>query len=388
MTKLGDLLVDIKPGFASRDDLETGVLQFRMHNFTRDGSLDLSKRRRVNATPRQLESQSVIARDVLFNSTNSPELVGKSALIGDLDEPAVFSNHFLRLRTDSTRLTPGYLAHFLRWQFSRGTFRAMAKTWVNQATVGRDRLENLEIPLPTVAEQRRIAAILDHADALRAKRREVLTHLDSLPQSILHDMFGDADLPRHPLDSIATASSGITKGRRTAEKTSPVPYLAVANVQAGFLSLDAVKQIEATASEITRYALADGDIVLTEGGDPDKLGRGTVWRSELPVCLHQNHVFRVRCWPQVEPDYLAAYIGSRTARSYFLRAAKQTTGIASINMTQLRALPVAVPTLDQQRSYLKAVASATAQRLLTHRALREQDELIASLQYRAFRGEL
>lgn len=246
------------------------------------------------------------------------------------------------------------------------------------------------IYLPSLPEQRRIASILDHADALRAKRRQVVAYLDSLTQSIFNEMFADTEWPLSTLGDVAVVTSGITKGRKTVEPTQPVPYLAVSNVQAGHLRMDVVKEIEATAAEIARYALEDGDLVLTEGGDPDKLGRGTVWRSELPLCLHQNHIFRVR--PRrdgaVLSGFLAAYMASRAARSYFLRAAKQTTGIASINMTQLKALPVAMPPVKRQSLYLTRLDRVDAQRVAVQSTIATNDDLFASLQSRAFRGEL
>lgn len=193
-----------------------------------------------------------------------------------------------------------------------------------------------------------------------------------------------------PLSHLAQVSSGITKGRRTADPTSSVPYLAVSNVQAGHLKMGVVKEIEATDTEIRRFALADGDLVLTEGGDPDKLGRGTVWRSELPLCLHQNHIFRVRIYGDkpLLSDYLSAYMASAPARRYFLQSAKQTTGIASINMAQLKVLPVAVPPIAQQACYLSRKQTVHAQRAAVLRAQRAEDELFASLQSRAFRGDL
>lgn len=183
-----------------------------------------------------------------------------------------------------------------------------------------------------------------------------------------------------PLAEIASVTSGITKGRRTAGATKPVPYLAVSNVQAGHLRLDVVKEIEATSAEIERFALEDGDLVLTEGGDPDKLGRGTVWRRELPLCLHQNHIFRVRLTKgQVSPDYLARYMASSQARSYFRRSAKQTTGIASINMTQLKALPVGVPQLDEQRRISAILDHADAIRAKRRQILTYLDILNQSI---------
>src|SRR5690348_10681963 len=99
-----------------------------------------------------------------------------------------------------------------------------------------------------------------------------------------------------------------------------------------------IKTIEASGDEIARYRLCKNDLVLTEGGDRDKLGRGVLWNDELPVCIHQNHIFRVRLTqPILHPVFLSWLVGSERGKDYFLRAAKQTTGIASINMTQLRA---------------------------------------------------
>jgi len=155
------------------------------------------------------------------------------------------------------------------------------------------------------------------------------------------------------------------------------------------LNLTTVKTIEATASEITRYKLIKDDLLLTEGGDPDKLGRGTLWNDELPEGIHQNHIFRVRLTsPDLDPLFLNWLVGSQRGKKYFLRSAKQTTGIASINMTQLRGFPLLIPPLKLQREF--ALRVTAVERLKTaHRAsLAELDALFATLQHRAFRGEL
>lgn len=282
-----------------------------------------------------------------------------------------------------------YLLHYLRQPHVRVAGELRMTGSGGQRRVPKSFFEELQIPLPSPGEQRRIAAILDHVDDLRTKRRRVLAHLDSLGQAIFHDMFGHETHDMVRLEEVAAVSSGITKGRRTTESVEPVPYLAVANVQAGYLNLDVVKEIPATAAEIERYALRDGDLVLTEGGDPDKLGRGTVWRGQLPLCIHQNHIFRVRPNEQhVLPDYLSAALAGIEARAYFLRSAKQTTGIASINMTQLRATPVSVPPIEHQRAFLERLAALEQRRADLGRLVAAHDELFMSLQSRAFRGEL
>lgn len=393
MTILGDLLTDARSGFACGQEDPAGVFQFRMNNVTMDGRLDLSARRRVPSNAhKSIERFALVAGDVLFNATNSPDNVGKSVLVPELDEAAVFSNHFLRLRTHPARLDPGYLARWLQWNFSNGLFRSMCKQWVNQATVGRDRLLAVPIEPPRLEEQRRIAAILDQAVALRAKRRQALGYLGDLPQSVFFDMFGDnAPAPSRRLGELAHMTSGLTKGRKlNGQATQLVPYLAVANVQLGRLDLKVVKQIEATAAEVDRLALRRGDLLLTEGGDPDKLGRGTLWKGELPLALHQNHIFRVRLrhdsW--VLPEYLSAFVASREARSYFLRSAKQTTGIASINMTQLKGLGVPVPSMSSQQRFVEALRACEVLTKGVAAQERADSELLQSLQHRAFVGGL
>jgi type I restriction enzyme S subunit len=164
-------------------------------------------------------------------------------------------------------------------------------------------------------------------------------------------LLGRENYPIVPLDELCDLCSGITKGRKIGSAaTVEVPYMAVANVQDGSLKLDNVKTIKATPEEIQRYRLLPGDLLLTEGGDPDKLGRGAIWNGEITSCIHQNHIFRARkASEHVDMKYLAHLVSSPYGKRYFLRHSKQTTGIASINMGQLKRFPVPLPPLEEQR---------------------------------------
>jgi type I restriction enzyme S subunit len=291
------------------------------------------------------------------------------------------------------KLLPEYLARFLQ---------ASAPTvlrWVRATTADNfavDKLKALPVPLPPLDEQRRIAAILDAADSLRAKRRAALAKLDQLAQSIFIEMFGDpvsnskgwpSDLT---LGQIADIVSGITKGRKlNGHAVRTIPYLAVLNVQDRSLNLNVVKEIDATDAEIDRYRLRRDDLLLTEGGDPDKLGRGTLWNDELPECIHQNHVFRVRLQSKkIAPLFLNWLVGSQRGKKYFLHSAKQTTGIASINMTQLRGFPLLVPPIELQNEFAKRISNLQTLYSQFEQGLVGIEHLFASLQHRAFRGEL
>lgn len=389
---LAELIREADPGFASGERSPDGVLQVRMNCVDNDGGLDLAVAPRVPAIPR-LSRYLLEPGDVLFNATNSPELVGKSALFTGSDEPVTFSNHFLRLRVRVDRLEPSYLVRWLARQWKRRVFEGMCTQWVNQASVRGDRLLQLKVPLPPLAEQRRIAAILDIADGIRRKRRESLRLLDEFLRSAFLEMFGDPVRNEKgwevvKLDQVASIVSGVTIGRKLGdEDVVSVPYLRVANVQDGYLDLTEVKPTDATPKEAAQYRLEAGDILLTEGGDPDKLGRGAVWRGEIDGCIHQNHVFRVRITGGAfAPEYLSALLSSAYGKRYFLKAAKQTTGIASINRTQLGGFPVIRAPIGVQERYAAMVLRVRAVKERFGDATLSSDHLFDSLAQRAFSG--
>lgn len=161
--------------------------------------------------------------------------------------------------------------------------------------------------------------------------------------------------PVVPLREVADIAAGITLGRKTKEtELISVPYLRVANVQDGRLNLADVKMVEATTREIEKWRLQDGDLLLTEGGDLDKLGRGACWREQLPLCIHQNHIFRVRLpKDRYDPDFVSLQVGSGYGKAYFLAHAKKTTGIASINQQVLGSFPLLSPPLEEQQRIAK-----------------------------------
>jgi type I restriction enzyme S subunit len=156
---------------------------------------------------------------------------------------------------------------------------------------------------------------------------------------------------RVPLGEVGEIASGVTLGRRLrGGRTRNVPYLRVANVKDAHLDLSDVYEIEATEEEIENLRLRVGDLLLTEGGDADKLGRGTLWRGELPLCIHQNHIFRVRFDPdRFCPEFIAAEIASPYGKAYFLAHAKQTTGIATINQRVLAGFALIAPPITEQQ---------------------------------------
>lgn len=153
------------------------------------------------------------------------------------------------------------------------------------------------------------------------------------------------------LEDVVDIQSGITKGRKLAgRELKTIPYLSVANVQRGYLILNNVKEIDLPIDELEKYSVEDGDLLITEGGDWDKVGRTAIWRSEVPYMAHQNHVFKARPFLKEQSEaWLEMYLNGPFARKYFAGSSKQTTNLASINKTQLRSCLIAVPPRDEKK---------------------------------------
>lgn len=177
---------------------------------------------------------------------------------------------------------------------------------------------------------------------------------------------------RKPLEKVAEVRSGVAKGKKNIQDPISVPYLRVANVQDGHVDLSNVKNIEIEKDKLERYSLKFGDVLMNEGGDFDKLGRGDVWLEQIKPCLHQNHVFAVR--PKgdlIDSFFLAALAASGYGKNYFLSCAKKSTNLASINSTQIKEFPVLLPSKGEQKKIAKILftwdkAITTTEQLLAN----------------------
>ena len=223
-------------------------------------------------------------------------------------------------------------------------------------------------------------ALLDRILAERRRRWQEAGGRGKYQEPVAPDTTDLARLPEGwcwaTVDALAELKGGITKGqkRTSADILREVPYLRVANVQRGRLDLSVMKKILATEAEVDELRLQPGDVLFNEGGDRDKLGRGWVWNGELPECIHQNHVFRARVLTLDLHPKLLSWYGNTSGQQYFFEQGKQTTNLASINLTKLRGLPVPIPPFAEQSRIV-----AEVERLLS---LVEEAELLANVSVR------
>ena len=268
----------------------------------------------------------------------------------------LLNQHIFKVVFDKCEVNKQYFVFAVKYKLKEMELKTHGATMKH--IVKKD-FDNTVIPFPTVEKQADIAYILSKIESIVEFRQQELQQLDDLIKARFVEMFGDMYLnskgwPEAKLESMADVVSGITKGRKTkAEDLTEVPYMAVSNVKDGYIDWTTVKTIEATQQEIEQYRLLADDVLMTEGGDPDKVGRGAIIKEPLENCIHQNHIFRVRLdESMILPEFFAEYLQHQRSKRYFLGCAKQTTGIASINMTQLRALPVLMPPLSKQEEFV------------------------------------
>jgi type I restriction enzyme S subunit len=285
-------------------------------------------------------------------------------------------------------LLPEFLAYWLRTQKEKLLQHAGGTTFKE---IARGTLRKFEISYPPIDEQRRIVDQLSRAEGIVRLRRQAQQKAAELIPAIFVDKFGDPATnpkgwPVFALSEVSEVISGVAKGRDlSADESIELPYMRVANVKDGRLDLDEVKTIRIKNTEVEKLRILPGDLLMTEGGDPDKLGRAALWRGEIDLCVHQNHIFKVRSHrDRLVPEYLRSLVGSAYGKAYFLSVAKKTTGIASINKTQLSAFPVLVPPMATQEIFRRRVEAVEGIGALQEAAARKAEATFRSLLAKAF----
>jgi type I restriction enzyme S subunit len=297
--------------------------------------------------------------DVLLNEGQSPHLLGRPAIYRGQPPDVAFTNSLIRFRV-WLGVTPEWaLAVFRHYMRSR-RFMRESRITTNIAHLSATRFSTVEFPVPPVAEQRRIVAAieeqfsrLDAGVAALERAQQNIKRMRSAAFALIADSV-DAWLT---LGEIAEVVGGVTKDAKRQSDPSfvEVPYLRVANVQRGYLDLSAVTTIRVPTTTVEKLRLEPGDILFNEGGDRDKLGRGWIWEGKIKDCIHQNHVFRARLLTDnFDPRFVSMH-GNTFGRTWFEKMGKQTTNLASLNLTTLKSFPVPDLPVERQREIVAEV---------------------------------
>lgn len=383
---------------ALRENPEDGLPYVNMKSFLKDGGYNVAGMKYYagfyTGADITRENDLLIANT---DVTRDGDIIGVPAFLPEELQQggALFSHHVTKLSV-STKLNVKYLYYLL----CSDEYRRAMKKYARGTTVlmlDMHGIKRIPIKYPiSKRDQKEIAAILSATDRAIEKTEALIVKYQQIKAGLMHDLFTRGVLPngqlRPPrsaapelyqetaigwiprewrvtkLGAMAKIVSGVTLGPKESPiDTVDVPYLRVANVQDGYLNLTEMKTVRISRKTLEYLRLLPGDVLMNEGGDFDKLGRGAVWAGEIEDCVHQNHVFRVRVDTSVlKPQYLAYYSESSFGKKYFLLSSKQSTNLASINSTQLNAYPMALPNGAEQDEIVRRVSGAN-QRIHTLR---------------------
>ena len=276
----------------------------------------------------KLECTEVFPGDIIVSRLPAP--VGRACIVPDGLGRTIAAVDCTILRIDEKK----FLKEYVLLYTETGQYKSQIEKFLAGSTrvrISRKNLESISIPQKNLETQKNIVSIIYKIKNIVELRKQQLSKLDQLVKSRFIEMFGDVYLntmswDEKDLESIADIVSGITKGRKVKnKKLKEVPYMAVSNVKDGYIDWSTVKKIDVTDEEISRYRLLKDDVLITEGGDPDKVGRGAIIKNPLENCIHQNHIFRVRLNKLIVlPVFFAEYLKHQKSKRYFLRACLET----------------------------------------------------------------
>ena len=299
--------------------------------------------------------------------------------------------------TDILPILPGreidktFLAFYLRQPFMVD-HATMLSTGANLPRLSPNALANFQIPLPPLEEQKRIASILDQADSLRRSRAAALEKLNGLGQAIFYEMFGDPAINQRGwvqgtigdlLDEVkyGTSSKANTDG-------CGLPILRMGNVTYdGRIDLADLKHIELNEAEFQKYTTQKGDILFNRTNSKDLVGKTAVVHQTEPMAI-AGYLVRARVGINGNPEYISAYLNSPHGKAVLKGMCKNIVGMANINANEFQTIKIALPPVKTQNEFADRIAMVERQRLPYLKSHSELDTLFASLQHRAFRGEL
>lgn len=340
--------------------------------------------------------------DILVPKITPTFEASRSIIVNGLISSAGAGTTELHTVRPGHRINPRFLLHVMHSHRFLQTGEAEMYGVAGQKRVPDEFLRDLEVRVPELDEQRRIADFLD-AEVMRIvrladTRRSQLQAFEERELSLISERFipgsvnrasGEFPWPWLPrmsecaplvrLGYLCQVQGGVTvdASRDPSDADVTRPYLRVANVKADRLELDSVNEITVPKTVADRSTLQPGDVLMTEGGDIDKLGRGTVWSGELPGALHQNHVFALRPDPErLDAEYLALLTRSLHGRCYFEATGVKSTNLASTSSSKVKSFPIPFVSLEEQRKAVSEVNSSLVEVDILRAALTRQIDLL------------
>ncbi len=393
MVALGDVAKFVRGIYFKPDDVvpvgspET-VACMRTKNV--QSSLDLSDVWAVHESFMRREDQCLQEGDILVSSANSWNLVGKCSWIPALPYRATFGGFVSVLRASSSKLDQRYLYRWFSSEYVQETLRSFGQKTTNISNLNIGRCERLQLPLPPLEEQRRIAAILDQAETLRTRRRQALAHLDTLTQSLFLDMFGDPSINDKgwPLATLGDVVFSASDGPHVSPKYSDtgIPFLSARHVRPGAIDFHDLKHISVEDANIhwRKCKPQEGDLLYTKGGTT---GYAAVVGALEPFAIWVHIALLKPQFEKVSSKWLESMLNSQYC---YGQSQVLTHGIANrdLGLKRMVRIKMYLPPLTLQKTFATRIQAIEGLKATHRTALAQLDALFASLQQRAFAGKL
>jgi len=369
--KLGELIQVAQPGFACGERDVQGVIQLRMNNLDTRGNLIWDDFIRIPATTDQILKYKLATNDVVFNNTNSTELVGNSALFVEQKEPVVYSNHFTKIRTITEKLEPSYLSSWLVHQWQKGTFSNLCNRWIGQSAVKNDKLLDLLIPLPLEAAK-------------------------ALPAAYLRAVFESEEAnswERRKLGEICQSNGQYGTSEKSTNVNQGLPVLRMGNIIEGKINWSDLMYVNLPTDEETKFLLKKGDVLFNRTNSAELVGKTAVFDAEFKAVFASYLIrFKMR-YNLADPYYISAYINSRQGRKFIEANMTRAIGQVNISASTMYNMPIPIPpTLEKQKQIASTLTEQMQEVERLKQNLKEQldtiNKLPAVLLRRAFKGEL
>ena len=319
-------------------------------------------------------------------------LVSWSATLGVFEwigpDDGVLNQHIFRVVPDKNKVAKSYLRHALKGALIEMQRHLHGATMQH---VNRGEFLATKLFLPALVEQRRIAEVLDRAEALRAKRRSALAQLDTLTQSIFLDLFGDPVVnpkqwPNPTLGGLLTFQQ---YGPRFYNESYSVDGIRIVRItdldEAGNLNFSEMPRLAVSDADREKYALHAGDLIFARSGAT--VGKVALITPDDPPCIAGAYFITMRFAKTVEPVYARAVLIAPSIRAIVTKLSRQAAQ-QNFSGPGLRRLPMPLPPIELQRDFASRVAAVEKLKAADHVSLAELDALFGALQFRAFRGDL
>jgi type I restriction enzyme S subunit len=352
--------------------------------------LDLSD---VWAIPERLAGrpdQRVQRGDVIISSANSWNLVGKCSWVESTPGSTTIGGFVTTLRANPRLVDARYLYRWFSAEGTQAVVRSFGRKTTNISNLNLDRCRSMTMPLPPLPEQRRIAAILDKADELRAKRRASLALLDSLTSAIMQQIL-DQGFERIPFGELITEGPKNGLYLPSSDYGSGTPIVRIDSFKLGssYIAVGSLKRLRASAAQVSEFGLAPGDLVVNRVNSREFVGKTALVRQVFEPTVFESNMMRIRVdQERLIPVYAAEFMQTSGCRRQVGSMMKDAVNQSSINQTDVRSIRIPLPPLEIQRDFEAHIGAIDRHRTVVMNASAADDALFASIQMRAFRGEL